>query len=140
MSCAVPERALRAGRDRGSIVIGWLAKLAIVLALVAIVAFDGIAVGSAHLSASDDADAAATAAAYAWQQSHHSIQAAYDAAVAAVTNSDEKVLTKDFTISPDGSVHLLMSRRIHTLVMKHIGFLKKYTVTDITGEAPPPAP
>ena len=126
--------------DRGSIVIGWLAKLVVVLVLFAIVAFDAIAVGSAHLSGSDDANNAASAAALAWQQSHHSIQAAYDAAAASITNSNEKVLTKDFTVSPDGSIHLLMTRRVNTLVMKHVGFLKKYSVTTLTGEAPPPTP
>lgn len=130
----------RAGPEQGSIVIGWLAKLAVVLALFAIVAFDGIAVGSAHLSGSDDANNAASAAAFAWQNSHHSVQAAYDAAVETITNSNEKILTKDFTVSPDGSIHLLMTRKVNTLVMKHIGFLKKYTVTTITGEAPPPTP
>jgi hypothetical protein len=126
--------------DRGSIVIGWLAKLVVVLVLFAIVAFDGIAVGSAHLSGSDDANNAASAAASAWWENHHSIQAAYDAAVAAVTNTNEKVLTTGFTVSTDGSVHLLMTRRVSTLVMKHVGFLKKYTVTTITGEAPPFTP
>jgi hypothetical protein len=133
MQCAVRM-------DHGSIVIGWLSKLVVALLLVAIVAFDGIAVGSAHLSGSDDANNAASAASTAWWQSHHSIQAAYDAAAASVTNSNEKVLTKDFTVSTDGSVHLLMTRKVNTLVMKHVGFLKKYTATVITGEAPPYTP
>ena len=52
-----------AGTDAGTIVVGWLVKVALVLMILGISTFDAIAVGSAHLTTSDDANTAASAAA-----------------------------------------------------------------------------
>ena len=50
------------GRDSGSIVLGWLTKLVVVLLLVGVVLFDFVSVGVARMTASDDANTAAQAA------------------------------------------------------------------------------
>lgn len=124
-------------RDRGSIVIGWLGKIAVVLAVLGIALFDGISVGVAHMNAQDDANGAAVAANTAWTQTHN-LQQAYDAAAESITNSDETVLTRGFSIDNDGTVHLLLHRTAMTLVMRHIGPLKQYTVFTVSGEATTP--
>jgi hypothetical protein len=125
-------------RDRGSIVVGWLGKIAITLAIVGVALFDGVSVGVAHMNAQDDANAAASAANAEWSQTHD-IQGAYNAAVDSISNSDETVLTKGFTIDQDGTVHLVLRRTATTLVMAKIGPLKKYTVFTVQGEATTPA-
>jgi hypothetical protein len=124
-------------RDRGSIVIGWLGKIAVTLTVVGVALFDGVSVGIAHMNAQDDANTAAVAANAEWTQSHN-IQSAYDAAAGAVSNGDETVLTKGFTIDADGTVHLVLRRTATTLVMAKIGPLKKYTVFTVQGEATTP--
>ena len=62
---------------------------------------------------------------------------AYNAAVEAITSPAERVLVRGFTITPDGSVRLLLRRDVTTLVAHDIGPLKKYTVVTAHGEAPP---
>lgn len=124
-------------RDRGSIVVGWLTKLVVVIAVLGVMAFDAIAVGAARMNASDDANQAASAAQTAWQSSHN-VQTAYGAAEGSLTNSSEQILTRGFAIDPDGTVHLLLRRTAPTLVMSKIGPLKKYTIVTVSGEATPP--
>ena len=123
-------------RDRGSMVVGWLVKLAAVLTIVSIVGFDGISLAVARLNSQDDANNAASAAAAAWQQTHNP-QQAYDAA-AESAGSSETVDTKTFTIDANGTVHLTLTRKATTLVMYRLGPLKKYTVVTAHGEAGPP--
>ena len=124
-------------RDSGSIVLGWLTKLMVILLLVGVVLFDFVAVGVARMSASDDANMAAQAASAEWAHSHN-VQQAYDAAVEAVSNPAEHVLVRGFTIDTDGSAHLLLRRDVTTIVAYRIGALKKYTTVTAHGEASAP--
>lgn len=48
--------------DAGTIVVGWLLKLALVIGVVAVLGYDLVGVGAAHLRVTDDANAVATAA------------------------------------------------------------------------------
>src|SRR4051794_11394507 len=127
----------RTGRDSGSIVLGWLTKLMVVMLLVGVVLFDFVAVGVSRMSAADDANTAAQAASSEWQHSHD-VQLAYDAAVEAISNPAEHVLVRGFTISADGSAHLLLRRETTTLVASRTSALKKYTTVTAPGEAPAP--
>ena len=124
------------GRDSGSIVLGWLTKLMAVLLLSGVVLFDFVSVGVARMSASDDANTAAQAASAEWLHTHN-VQLAYNAAAEAVTSPAERVLVRGFSITSDGSVHLLLRRDVTTLVAYRIGALKKYTVVTEAGEAAP---
>src|SRR4051794_35073156 len=125
------------GRDSGSIVLGWLTKLMVVLLLVGVVLFDFVSVGVARMSTSDDANVAAQAASEEWVHSHN-VQLAYNAAVAAITNPAERVLTRGFTVSPNGETQLFVRREATTLVAFRIGPLKKYTMVTGHGEATAP--
>jgi hypothetical protein len=129
----------REGADTGSIVIGWLVKVAVVLAIVGITAFDAISVGSAHMSASDDANSAASAAASEYWNTHDAA-AALNAATGAITSPNEEIVKDSLQIAPNGTVTLALRRTITTLVMHSIGPLKKYGVITVKGEASPPSP
>ena len=61
METADSEGVMRERGDRGDIVLGWLTKLAVVLGVLGVIAFDGIAVVQAHFQASDRATTAASA-------------------------------------------------------------------------------
>jgi hypothetical protein len=128
----------RNGRDSGSIVLGWLTKLMVLLLLIGVVLFDFVSVGVARMSAADDANTAASAASDEWEHSHN-VQLAYNAAVNALSNPAERILTRGFVVNPDGSVQLLLRRDSTTLVAYRIGPLKKYTIVTAHGEAAPPA-
>jgi hypothetical protein len=130
---------MHARRDSGSIVVGWLTKVALVLTIFGLAAFDAISVGAAHLTGADDANNAASAAATSWRQTHQ-VQAAYDAARESIGDKDETILTRGFVIDANGGVQLLLARKATTLVMYRIGPLKKYTEVVISGEAPPATP
>ncbi len=125
-------------RDCGSVVVGWLVRVVGALLFIAVVAFDGISVGAAHVSGADDANNAALAAAGTWRDTHN-IQQALLSAQEAVTDSNETVLSTDFSVDPNGTVHLLLKKTATTLVLYRIGPLKKYTVVTIKGESGPPA-
>jgi hypothetical protein len=124
-------------RDGGSIVLGWLTKLMVVMLLVGVVLFDFVAVGVSRMSATDDANTAAQAAGQEWEHSHN-VQLAYNAAVQAISNPSERVLVRGFSISADGSAHLLLRRETTTLLAYRIGPLKKYTTVTAHGEASAP--
>jgi hypothetical protein len=113
--------------DRGSIVIGWLTKIAVALGLAGLVLFDAISIGTTTVSLTDEGDYAARAASENWV-ANKSVQKAYDAAVAAATeqNPANHVATKTFRIDADGTVHLTISREATTLVVYRIGPIKKW--------------
>jgi hypothetical protein len=125
-------------RDSGSIVLGWLLKLAVSLAVLGFGAFDGIALVTADVQATDHAATAASAAADSFRATQDR-DTAYKAAVDAVAGEGDTIADKDFSVEPDGTVHLKLHREASTLWLHRVGPLKDYA--DVTGEAegtPPP--
>jgi len=123
--------------DWGGIVIGWLVKLVVVVVLVAIVAFDALSVGISRLNGTDDANAAALAAATVWAQTHN-LQSAVDAAEEALPEKTESLVPHSLSIDNDGTVHLQLRRQARTIVMDRIGPLRPYTFAVVKGESGPP--
>ena len=117
--------------------IGWLVKLVVVVVLVAIVAFDTISIGISRLNGTDDANAAALAAATVWAQTHN-LQSAVDAAQEAVPDTHESLVPHSLSIDADGTVHLELRREAKTLIMFRIGPLRRYTFAVVKGESGPP--
>ena len=133
------RRAPRANElsDHGSIVLGWLTKLAVVITFVGLALFDTIAIGAARLGGTDDANNAASAASQSYWSTHN-VNSAYQAALESLPSGSETIPAKTFLIHSDGSVSLVLFRTVNTLVARHIGFLKQYTRVVEHGEAPPP--
>lgn len=108
-------------RDGGDIVLGWLVKITLTLAVVAVCLFDAISVAVAHVRATDDATEAATAASEIWQRSgSRDLQGAYEAAFRLAGGRDEQVPTTSFRIDPDGTVHLRLLARAPTLLIHRV--------------------
>lgn len=122
--------------EDGSIVIGWLTRLAVVVAVFGLLAFDGIALVKTNFTAADHAASAAKTAAETYRTTKNP-QAAYDAAVAQVTADDETIDPKSFSVSQDGRVKLEVKAEAVTLWMHYLGPLKKWTVVTQTGEGVP---
>lgn len=116
--------------DEGSIVVGWMTKLVAVAAVVGVVGFDGISVGVAHLSTTDDANNAVQAASQSYER-QHDLQQAYTAARGAI-NAHEEVLVKGFAIQPDGTTTLTIVNTVKTLLLERTSQTKGWAVVTVT--------
>lgn len=113
--------------DAGGIVLGWLTKLTVVLAVAGIFLFDAISIGTTKASLADQGSYAARDASEVWQQTGN-IQRTYDAAVASATEANpmNQVSTTDFTVDPDGTVHLTVGREAQTIVLYRWGRTRQW--------------
>src|SRR5436305_10205334 len=125
--------------DRGDIVLGWLTRVVVTLAVVALIAFDSIAIVTSRLGVTDDAQSAAEAANLAWNDHRGSVQEAYNAAAAYAEAHGEECPVKDFSVSATGAVKLRLTGKATTLVISHIGPLKKLANIHGPGEADTPS-
>lgn len=134
MTTPQPRRA-----DDGSIVLGWLTRLAALISLFGLLAFDGIALVKSNFSAADHASTAASAAADTYKQSKDA-QQAYNAAVATLTDPTETIDPASFIVTPtDGHIELKVTQEATTLWLHRIGPLKKYVTVTASGEGNPPS-
>lgn len=116
--------------DEGSIVIGWITKLAAVAAIFGIVGFDGISIGVAHLTSADAASNAVQAASQSYE-GRHDIQAAFTAA-AQTLNSHQELLVKGFAIQPDGTTTLTIVNTVKTLLLERTSETKGWAVITVS--------
>jgi hypothetical protein len=124
--------------ERGAVVVGWLTKVVAALAVIAICGFDSVAIMATHVSLQDDANSAAEAANLAWNERGHNVQAAYDAAYEWANQHHETLPIKDFSVQPDGTVHLRLDKKTTTLIVHRVGPLKKYADVSQPGVASSP--
>lgn len=121
--------------DSGSIVLGWLTRLALVIAVLGLIGFDGIALVKTTFAAADHAGSAASAGADTYRQTKD-VQQAYDAAVQAA--SGDTIAPKDFTVDPStGKVTVTVTETAVTLWVDKISPLRKYTVIRASADANP---
>lgn len=129
---------VQSGGERGDIVLGWLTRVIVTLAVFAIVAFDVVAIITAKLGVSDDAQSAAEAANSAWVDTKGNVQAAYNAAAAFAESHGETCPVKDFSVTSTGVVHLRLDGKATTLITGKLGPLKKLAQISGTGQASTP--
>lgn len=118
----------RSARDTGSIVAAWIAKLAICLGVVGIFLFDAISIGTTYVSTADAGDTAAQAGSEAWAGSHD-VRAAYARALVEANRNgghDYTIDPKTFVVETDGTVHLVIARKAHTLVVERVGPVRQW--------------
>jgi hypothetical protein len=121
--------------DRGDIVLGWLTRLTVVLALAGLVVFDVISLGVGRLRAEDSAAQAARAAVSTWRDTQD-VQRAYEAALAQ-TRPEETIAPTSFTVTPEGAVTLTLRHTASTLVVEKVGPLRRYATSSATTTARP---
>lgn len=122
--------------DRGDIVLGWLTKLVATLAVLGVIGFDLVSLGAARFQAEDHAQAAARAANDAYRSSPD-LQAAYDAALAEVTEHGDSIDPQTFAVGTDGTVTLTLHRTAPTMLVEKIGPLRDWAEVESTVTAPP---
>lgn len=122
-----------ASGEAGGIVTGWLVRLVVVLGLTGVLAFDGVSLGVATLSVTDQAASAARAAANEYVMSS-SAQGAYERAVGVARRADpdNQVPVESFLITTDGQVTLTVQRSVPTLVLRHVPGSERWLLADAT--------
>jgi hypothetical protein len=121
--------------DRGDIVLGWLTKIVLTLALLGVVLFDGVALGAGRVQAQDRATIAARAAATSFAQDRD-VQRAYDAALGTLEGSVvDTIDPTTFTVGREGDVTLVLVHRSTTLVVEKVGPLRDWATSSATGTA-----
>jgi hypothetical protein len=117
------------------VVVGWLTKLAVVLAVLGVLLFDTASLLVGRVSVADHADSAAQAAADSWHQQH-----SYQAALLAAQDSagSDEVVRNSLVIAADGATTLALHRDVQTLVVRHVPQLHAFTSVTGTGNARPP--
>ena len=121
--------------DVGGIVLGWLTRLTVVLAVVGLIAFDGISIISSRLSLEDVGDQAARSASETFERTHD-IRAALASAQQTATeaNADTTVVTNSLSVDPDGTAHLTVVREASTLVAHYIPPMRSWCDLRVQGE------
>src|SRR6476646_4112317 len=106
------------GGDRGDIVLGWLVRVVALLAVVGVMAFDGLSIASSRLSIEDQASDAARAAADTWATGHNA-QNAFDSAWRSATeaNATNELNPKTFSVDRSGIAHVTVTRTAPTFVV-----------------------
>jgi hypothetical protein len=120
--------------EAGSIVIGWLTKIAVSLAVIGLLVYEAVAIGVAHVSASDEAQAAASAGSEVWQTTHN-VNKAFDAAETYAIAHGDTLGSKDFRALPDGSVSLRLHKVATSLILVHIKALHSWIEVSASADA-----
>jgi hypothetical protein len=127
--------------DRGDIVLGWLTKLVVVLALVGVTGFDLVALAVGRLQAEDRAAAAANAAVSAWGSGSKDVQAVYDAALSRLAEDGDggadTIDPASFTVAPDGTVTLTLTHTAPTLLLEKVSAVRSWATSRVTTSARP---
>jgi len=107
-------------------VLGWLARIAIVVAIVGVIGFDGIAIAQVHVRADDAAARAADDAATTWLATHDFTKTVLVARKDAAED-DMTVVAKDVRVLPDGSVTVTVRGHVDTTVARYVPGVKNLT-------------
>jgi hypothetical protein len=120
----------RGSIDQGDIVLGWLLKLVISLAIVGLVAFEAGAVLVAHVGADSAANEVAGEASFAAAQGGDQKAAE----VAARTEAGRQgVRLIGVSVANDGrSVTVVVEKTAKTLLLHRVSFTKSWTVVRVT--------
>lgn len=132
--------APRLADDRGDIVLGWLTKLAVFLAVAGVLVFDAVSLALVRIQAQDDATTAARAGVSAWDDGRGDVQKAYLAALDAVADEPEdSIAAESFTLDRDGTVTLTLERTTATFVVEKIAPLRRWVIAEATVTVRPAA-
>jgi hypothetical protein len=121
--------------DLGSIVIGWLTRVALALAVVGILGYDAVAIGQGRVNAADEADQIAQDAHDTWSETHN-VNKAYATARDEAAAKGDSIPAGGFTIEPKtGLVTVKVRHSVDTLIVKRFGFSRPWTTMTATGQA-----
>lgn len=135
MQSADLQRPFGAAGDTGGIVLGWLTRLTVLLAVLGLIAFDAISIVTSRLSLEDVGNQAARNASETWQRTHD-IRASLLSAQTTASDADAgtSVVTNSLRIDPDGTAHLTVTREAATLVAHYLPSVRNWCDQRVDGQ------
>ncbi|MCU1602666.1 MAG: hypothetical protein JWO22_3375 [Frankiales bacterium] len=127
---------MKGSSQDGAIVVGWLTKLALVVAVIGFLGYDGVSIATAHVSASDRANTLASEAADDVRQSHD-INKSYLVIRAEAEAEGDTLAPKDFQVSSNGNVTIILGHKANSLWMDHISAFRHFLSIRATGTGAP---
>jgi len=122
--------------ERGDIVLGWLVKLVVTLAIVGVVIFEAGAVIFAHIGADTAANDASGEAAIAYSHAQDA-KAAEAAARSSAEMNGAKLIA--FSVSADGkNVQVTVEKTASTLLLHRFSATRSWAVVRTTRQRPVP--
>ena len=127
--------------DESGIIVSWLVRLAILLAVIGVVGFDLGSIVVNNVTLSSTAEEIAIAVSIEVSENTGGLfpdTRIYDMAVAEMEAEgieNVRVLRKGTELDEEKNVHIRLRRRAETLVADLIGPLEKYTVATAAGQA-----
>lgn len=112
--------------------LGWLVKLALILAVVGVIAYDAFAIAYNHVATSDDARSVADAASDVLILKNASKKVAIESAEERAESRGVDFSVDELIINRDGSVQVTVHRSVDTIVTKYLGPLSDYTTSTQT--------
>ncbi len=130
-------------RDEHGIVADWLVKILLGIAIFGVIAYDAGSIAVNYFSLDSSADEVAVAVSlsvasgparnYTPDEIYRLAQAQVEAEDGGV--ADARVLREGTGISPEGIVHVRLTRVADTLIVKRIGPAKKWARATVDGQA-----
>jgi hypothetical protein len=126
------------GRDRGDVVLGWLTRIAAVLALVGIAVFEAVSIAVTHVNAKDMATNAAFEASDEWFKTGDADRA-YHAASAYVVERGGELRPEEFSLAPDGTATVTVRRSATSVLLYRFGATEEWldVAEQASGKASP---
>jgi len=129
-----PRAQIEGGaRDQGDVILSWLTRIVVGIALTAVIGFDSLSIAVTHVSAKDDANAAAVAASQAWRSAHGDATATLQAAQISAAEHGETVVPDSLSADPDGTIHLRIRHDASTLLVRHLGPWRSWATVVVKG-------
>jgi hypothetical protein len=127
------------GADRGSIVLSWLTKLTIGLAIAGALFFDTFSLMATNLGAQDQASGAAYTAAQTWRETKD-LQATFNAAAATIEpGTGAEIDPATFRLDANGTAVVTVHRTAPSFLLKHIPPLRRFADASATAESLAPS-
>lgn len=133
---------MRLPRDERGIIINWLVKLLLFLAIVGVVIFDGGSIAVNYFTLDSAADDAAVALSLAVETDDFGTndQQVFDAARTLIATDvtlaqDARVLRKGTHVDDQGVIHVRLRRKAKTILVHRIQAISKWGIATAEGQA-----
>ena len=121
----------RMREERGDIVLGWLTRLTVTLAVLGLVGFDALSLGVGRMKAEDRAITAGRAAVSTYGESKD-VQKAYEAALGTLEDAADTIPPDAFTVATDGSVTLTVEHTASTMLIEKVEPIRDWATSTAT--------
>jgi hypothetical protein len=128
-------RGVRAGRDEGGIVLGWLMRITVVLLALGVVGFDVMSLAYTNVRTVDDAGIVAGTGAGVLLEAPGDYERARAESLAMADELGVRMRGRDWWIDEQGEVHVTVSRRASSLALQHVPQLERYLTVRAVGTA-----